>query len=188
MSAYAVLREKPIRVESFGIRKVFWSPVQAVRQYRNVSASRNDVITCWNKEHTADNTACTREFSHWTPGTIKLSYVADETYSIFDFAQWIRHHEASAGSVCCRSAVNIMSQKTVVFVPIRKRNTQKMRQLWITHKALLSFRYVRPSKCEQSRGIQGDCSFIENFGPGQSSEWPVGTCGPAESALWPVRT
>ena len=45
MSAYAVLREKPIRVESFGIRKVFWSAVQEVRQYSYVSASRNDVIT-----------------------------------------------------------------------------------------------------------------------------------------------
>jgi hypothetical protein len=48
MSAYAVLREKPIRVETFGIRKVFWSPVQEVRQYDNVSAGRNDVITCGN--------------------------------------------------------------------------------------------------------------------------------------------
>jgi hypothetical protein len=46
MSAYAVLREKPIRVESFGIRKVFWSPVQEVRQNSYVSTSRNDVITC----------------------------------------------------------------------------------------------------------------------------------------------
>jgi hypothetical protein len=45
MSAYAVLREKPIRVESFGIRKVFWSPVQVVRQHYYVSAGRNDVIT-----------------------------------------------------------------------------------------------------------------------------------------------
>ena len=46
MSAYAVLREKPIRVESFGIRKVFWSSVQEVRQDNYVSASRNYVITC----------------------------------------------------------------------------------------------------------------------------------------------
>ena len=46
MSAYAVLREKPIRVESFGIRKVFGSPVQDVRQNSYVSAGRNDVITC----------------------------------------------------------------------------------------------------------------------------------------------
>jgi hypothetical protein len=46
MSAYAVLREKPIRVESFGIRKVFWPPVQDVRQNSYVSAGRNDVVTC----------------------------------------------------------------------------------------------------------------------------------------------
>jgi hypothetical protein len=46
MSAYAVLRKKPIRVESFGIRKVFRSPVQDVRQNSYASAGRNDVITC----------------------------------------------------------------------------------------------------------------------------------------------
>jgi hypothetical protein len=46
MSAYAVLREKPIRVESFWIRKVFWSPVQHRGKYYYVSAGRNDIITC----------------------------------------------------------------------------------------------------------------------------------------------
>ena len=35
-----------------------------VRLYRYVSASRNDVITCWNKEHTADSTVSTRDLSH----------------------------------------------------------------------------------------------------------------------------
>jgi hypothetical protein len=49
MSAYAVLREKPIRVEKFGIRKVFCSPVQEVGHYYYVNAGRNDVITCRNK-------------------------------------------------------------------------------------------------------------------------------------------
>jgi hypothetical protein len=71
MSAYAVLREKPIRVESFGIRKVFGIPVQEVRQYTNVSAGRNDVITCRNKEHTPYSTASNRALSHRTQGTIK---------------------------------------------------------------------------------------------------------------------
>jgi len=79
MSAYAVLREKTIWVESFGIRKVFWSSVQEVRPYCYVSASRNDVITCWNIEHNADSTASNRKFSHWTQGTIKLTYIADES-------------------------------------------------------------------------------------------------------------
>jgi len=46
MSAYAVLREKPIRVETFGIRKVVCSPVQEVRQHYYGGAGRNDVITC----------------------------------------------------------------------------------------------------------------------------------------------
>jgi hypothetical protein len=46
MSAYAVLREKPIRVESFGIRKVFWSSVQMRGKDAYVSTGRNDVITC----------------------------------------------------------------------------------------------------------------------------------------------
>jgi len=72
MSAYAVLGEKPIWVESIGIRKVFWSTVQEVRQYHYVSASRNDVITYRNKEHTADSTSSTRYLSHWTLYTIKL--------------------------------------------------------------------------------------------------------------------
>jgi hypothetical protein len=49
MSAYAVVREKPIRVESFGIRKMFRSSVQVVGQYNYVSAGGNDVITCRNK-------------------------------------------------------------------------------------------------------------------------------------------
>jgi len=79
MSADAVLREKPIWVESFGIRKVFWSTVQEVRQYRYVSAGRNDVITYRNKEHTADSIFTTRDLSHWTRGTIKLAYFADES-------------------------------------------------------------------------------------------------------------
>jgi hypothetical protein len=61
MSAYADLREKPILVKSFGIRKVFRSPVQEVRQYYYDYAGRNDVITCRNEEHTADSTASTRE-------------------------------------------------------------------------------------------------------------------------------
>jgi len=78
MSAYALLREKPIRVESFGIRKVFWSPVQKRGQYSYVSASRNDIITCWNKEDTPHSTPITRELSHWTLDTIKLPQVADE--------------------------------------------------------------------------------------------------------------
>jgi hypothetical protein len=73
MSAYAVLREKPIRVETFGIRKVFWSPVQEIRRKSYVSAGRNDVITCGNKEFTPDSTPCTREFSHLTLDTIKFA-------------------------------------------------------------------------------------------------------------------
>jgi len=80
MSAYAVLGEKPIRVESIGIRKVFWSSVQEIRKYRYVSASRNDVITYTNKEHTADSTSSTRDLSHWTLNTIKLVQFADEYF------------------------------------------------------------------------------------------------------------
>ena len=72
MSAYAVLGEKPIWVESFWIGKVFWSPVQEIRQYHYVSASGNDVITYRNIEHTADSTYTKRDLSHWTLDTIKL--------------------------------------------------------------------------------------------------------------------
>ena len=79
LSAFEVLREKPIWVETFWIRKVFWSPVREIQQYRYVIASRNDVITYRNKEHTADSIFTTRDLSHWTRGTIKLAYFADES-------------------------------------------------------------------------------------------------------------
>jgi len=64
MSAYAVLREKPIWVGSIGIRKVFWSPVQDIRQFRYVSASSIDVITYTKKENTADSTSGIRDPSY----------------------------------------------------------------------------------------------------------------------------
>jgi len=71
MSAYTVHGEKPIRVESFGIRKVFWSPVKEVRNYCYVSACRNDVITCGNKEHTSHSATGSRELSHFTLDAVK---------------------------------------------------------------------------------------------------------------------
>ena len=80
LSAFEVLREKPIWVETFWIRKVFWSPVREIQQYRYVIASRNDVITYRNKEHTADSTSSTRDLSHWTLYTIKLVQIADEYF------------------------------------------------------------------------------------------------------------
>jgi hypothetical protein len=78
MSAYTVLREKPIWVESFGIRKVFWSPVQGVGYYPDVSTGRNDVITYINKEYFPYSTPSKREVSPWTLHTIKLPQFLDE--------------------------------------------------------------------------------------------------------------